>query len=317
MMVTGLAPAPASHRPAANVVAVSVQPELEAECVAALANSDNVERVADLRSAINKWSRRDPAATLDWILASSEGMRGVALSALAGSLATDPAAALAFGQLLFRQQPALADEFGSMLIGELLRAGRFEIALQLAVADPADSRTGWVTRVAVEWAGQDADFARDAATALRTQGITGGIFAGVAQGWAQSAPAQLADYALTLPAGPDREVALRYGIDQLTLRDPASAATRIEQLNDPGDRDPALASYLAHTDPLNRPTSAALAHALNISNPALRADALTRVLREWRATDLVGALTYIETAPALAAGERQQLLSDFTSPQAD
>jgi len=163
----------------------------------------------------------------------------------------------------------------------LLRAGRFDELLRLAVASP------------------DEPAARDALeTCVRL-----------------APPRLLAEHALGLPAGPLREDLLLRSFARWAVDDPAALGEwALGRDTDAAVLDHALARVVEHSDSLHRPVSAAIEIARLIRDPDLRLRALRAALREWAADDAGSALRFAESAPGLTTPERFELLDLLAPP---
>ncbi len=204
-----------------------------------------------------------------------------------------------------------------MRVGELIRAGRFTDALALAETLPTAPdglRRDCFAAVFAAWARTRPAEAPALADFLRRQAVEPAVFEAFARGWAESAPAGLADHALSLPPGPDRNTALTFALDRWILLAPAEVADWIPRLADPAEFDQAAGLLVERTDALHRSTQTALAWAENLSDPALRLRALTRVLREWAGQDPAAALRFAESAPGLAPEHRPLLIAALRVP---
>lgn len=227
------------------------------------------------------------------------------------ALAQDPVRAVATGRRLFATKPDEAETVGTLLIGALIRASAHSAALELAEAGPETLRAEWMKIIFRSWTESDPSQAPEIADLLRQNGVSGQVLASLAAGWAISAPEQAAGYAVGLPPGEHRTVALSAALNQWIQRNPAAVANWLPQLRGTSEYDEALTTFLTHTDTAVRPVAQALALASEIRDPALQRAALTHVLREWYAADPAAAIRYGETHPAFDANQRRVLIDSF------
>lgn len=222
-----------------------------------------------------------------------------------------PADALTAGKQLLSEEPQHAAEFGTVLMGALVRAGEFPAALELAsTAGPAENRSEWMSLVLDSWVRHEPNMGPELAGSLIKQGISGPVFDAFARGWADSAPDKLADFAAQLPPGPSRASAFNAAWERWVERDPMTAAQWMAvRLKDAPEFEPALATLLARTDDLFTSTETAVQWAEAIDDPALRLSATTHVLQRWARRDRAAAVNYVRTAPKLDPSEREKLLA--------
>jgi hypothetical protein len=231
-------------------------------------------------------------------------------------LAQEPSQAAAIASRLMAEYSGHAEEIGTIVIGALVRASAYGPALELAQSGPEAGRTGWITLVLIHWTKNHPEDAEFITSQLREKGVTAEAFSLVTKSWATAAPAQLARYALSLPPGEHRSIALDTVLDPWIQQDPAAVATWMPQLANPFERDQALSHLVARTDNAFRPTSQALAWAESIENPELRRTALASIVREWSGQDSAAATHYIETSSTFNQDQRHQLITSLT-PRVD
>jgi hypothetical protein len=244
--------------------------------------------------------------------ASSSG--DAALMSELETLADSPAKALAIGRRLMSEFPERAAEIGTILIGALVRASAHTAALELAQNGPEAHRVEWITLVLSHWVQSRPDEANLIVDVLREQGIGANIFAQVTQGWAASAPEQLARYATVLSPGEYRSIAFKAALDPWVLQNPAAVARWLSQLAEPSERDQALCCLVTRTDTAFRQTNQAILWAEAINNADLRRTALAQVIREWFGRDPGNAGNYLLTSPAFNPDQCQTLIASFTPP---
>ena len=229
-------------------------------------------------------------------------------------LAQEPSQAAAIASRLMAAYPGQAEEIGTIVIGALLRASAYASALELAQSGPEAGRTGWITLVLIHWTKNHSEDAELITGLLREKGVTAETFTLVTQSWASSAPSQLARYALALPPGEHRSIAIGSVLDPWIQQDPAAVTSWSTQLTDPAERDQALSRLVARSDSAFRSTSQALAWAESIANPELRHAALASVVREWFGQDPAAATRYIDSSPAFDQTQRHQLVASLAPP---
>jgi len=203
------------------------------------------------------------------------------------------------------------------LVAMLARAGDIDAALAFAQHAPEGNRAGILAAVFRILAQQGGAAARDLATLLLPSAQTAPEFAEVVDGWVSSHPAQVADYALALPPGEARTLALAKSFDALVLRDPGAAFAKIARLENPSERDDALYAWLTKTDSVQRSPASALAAAGSLANAGLRLQAREHLLREWSATDPDAARRFLESIRATISPVSHDRLLAALAPRND
>lgn len=280
---------------------------------------------ANIPRATSTPSSRPPASTFSNEIAANNDL-GSQLSAALRTTATgdattmlalemlaeNPAAAVNLGQQLMREFPDRAAEIGTIVIGALVRDSHHAAALELAQNGPQANRVEWLQIVLSDWARTDAGSL--IVDQLREKAVDLDTFALVTKKWAASAPTELARYALALPPGEYRSTALAAALDPWVQQDPSAVANRLPLLTEPIERDLFFAALVLKTDSALRPTGQRLLWAEAITDPALRRNALDRVVREWSANDPSAARRYLAGSADFNSEQRQALLAALNPP---
>lgn len=264
-------------------------------------------------TSTNAFARNSAFASLAKKLRSQPPSDPALMQALE-QLAQDPVQAVSLARRLMAEFTNQSTDIGTIIIGALLRAAAFSPALELAQNGPEASRAGWITLVLINWTQNRPEDAELITEQLRENSVTAETFSLVTKSWATSAPTQLARYALTLPPGEYRSIAIGSVLDPWIQQDPAGASSFLAQTTNPAEHDQVLSRLATHTDNAFRPTGQALAWAEAIGNDALRKEALAHVVREWFGQDPAAATRYIEASPAFSQTQRHQLIASFTPP---
>lgn len=198
--------------------------------------------------------------------------------------------------------------------GELVNRGELDAALAAVASLPADAQARGLRAIALRWLRDRPGDARVLAEHTRAFAVAdeGESFAAVVNDWAVADSGAVAAYARELPPGAPRAAALEAAWRAGTLQNPAAVAAWLPQLRDAAEFDRAAAYLVAHTDPLFRPTAQAREWAELIRDPALRAEALGAVVREWAARDAAGATDYVVRDGPFSPDERRALLATIT-----
>lgn len=230
------------------------------------------------------------------------------------TLAADPAAAVLLGRHLMQSVPARAPETGTILIGALLRNSNHSEAIKLAQAGPDAERAAWIALILSHWAATEPDAGAIIVDQLRLNEVNTATFALVAKNWATAAPGELARYALSLPSGDYRALALDAALVPWLQQDSAAVADTLPHLADPSERNLFLAALAEKSDPALQPAGQGLRWAESITDPALRRETLRHVVREWSASDPAAALAYLTSAPDFTLDQRHTMLAELTPP---
>lgn len=292
--------APATQPPAAVVRGLAI----------ATAEGD----AAELGVAVTTWSLHAPADAVAFARRQPESIRAAVMKAVLENLARRPALGVALGRQLLADEPDRADEYGTTLLAALLRGEAFAEALELAGAGPAEFRAEWMGAVMGAWARREPTAARELGALLAQHGVVGEPWRAVVRGWAESAPAQLAEQAIALPAGDARTVALEAALDRWIQNEPVAAAAWLERRPASPERDRALATLLARTDTAVRSTATALTWANQIVDPQLRVETTIRVVREMAADNEPLAQAYLEHTGDWTTEQRRQLRTALDPP---
>lgn len=262
---------------------------------------------------VQEWAEKDPEAALGWALEQeSPGHRQLMDAALLG-LATQPQLAVELGRDLLARTPEAAAEFGTVLVGALVRNGQFGAAAELAAAGPDELRSEWMTLTYTNWAQKQPAEAAEALNAIEDPELYAALYPAVITAWAQTQPASLADYARTLPPGDSRVYAMDAALDNWSRQDPAGLANWLAAHRASPEFDAGAAIFLARTDRADRTTATALNWAESIDNDSQRFAALARVTWEWAQQDPMAAQRYVANSPWLNDAQRGWLLNTLNA----
>ncbi len=301
----------------ASAAAEHALPPVAVAADAAAHLRERVSSGADWVAELRTWAAADPAAALAWARSISDETRIAALVAVLEGAADNPTEAARLGRELLQAEPALAADCEPALVGALIRANAFGLALEFVQSGPAELRAASLTTLFAAWVRRDPAFAGEVATMFGAQGLRGHAFDAVMRSWASVAPTQAIGYALNLPPGEAREIAYQAALPRWVAQNPAAVANLLDTLTQPAEHDDAAYALICGTDQLNRTTMTALNWAEGIASPALREKALAHVLPEWAAQDPAAAASYVESAPGLSGTERESLRAVLRPPPPD
>jgi hypothetical protein len=159
------------------------------------------------------------------------------------------------------------------------------------------------------WVQREPGFARELVALFGGEGGNSPAYHAVMQSWCAVAPAEAAQYALSLSPGPARQVAIGLALPTWAAEDPAGLAAALPRFRRGEERDRAATCLICRTDAVNRPTATALSWAEAVEDPVLRQKAVLHVLREWAQQDPSAVAEYLDGSDRLQASEREALLA--------
>lgn len=256
-----------------------------------------------------KFSLADPDGAIAWMGSLDGAVRNAAFKSILlaqwnKSGAANPAPALAW--TLSQNLPSLRDQGLRIVASEWVR--RDPAAALLAAQQISDTQS---RKVFLETALQNYAKTNPEAAAAWLAGPQGiqyaPAFSGrIASGWAAYEPAAAGAWASSITDQASRNRAVDAVSRTWSASSPAAASAWISGLPDAGARDTATAAFsstLAKTDP-----PAAAQWAASIANQGMRSRAITEVVKTWKKIDLSAAVAFVQTSPALTAGQRRKLL---------
>jgi hypothetical protein len=263
-----------------------------------------------LRNAVLKgWAESSLADAANWALALPEADRRSALEPVFAGAARDPDAAAELGARLCAQNPAMAGEYGQLLVAALTDAGAYGTAAKFAETDTSDNRATWLNASFYQWAAHQPEEALAAMQDIVDGQERSSAFQGLVSGWAESNPAGLATYAMHLPAGGDRDQALGEALPGWVARDPLAASQwMVSNFVPSADFDRGVASVAALPNLVGQQPEIAVGWAENITDPVLRSSTLRSVAQQWAGRDEGAARIFIASVPGLPAEDRAALL---------
>jgi hypothetical protein len=278
----------------------------------ALAEPNLTTRTVLLRAVLCAWAKVAPDAAMEWFLARNEREREATSEALMAGMLGSGRPASSLVALLCAADPTGVDRYGARALAQLGEAGRFEEALQLALAAPTGHGEGWLRDVFVSWASRQPDAAIGAATALQDETQRNTALQSIAGGWVASAPSAAAARCAELPDGPFRRQLLIELAQQWPQTEPAAAVTWLASLAPPQNFDEG--ARVVATSPLfaSACPSQALRWAESIADADTRENAIAEVLRHWRVTDPVAAQSVARTVAGVSPARRQWLIDSLS-----
>jgi hypothetical protein len=283
------------------------------QCIAwAQSQTNSILRERLLFAVLRAWGETNPRAAVQWAGSQDEDERQLRMEAALTGAVAQPEVALQIGRDLVAADPETGGAYGMTLIASLSRESEFNEALEFLKDAPEESRADWAGAMFQLW-GQSKP--EDAVKALESlaDDVQGKAFDALVSGWAVTSPDTLADYAMKLPSKEERAQALGAAVDSWCLRDPVGMSEWMNDLPQSPALDEATALMVKRTDSLERVPEVAMSWVAGITDAELRRESLQHVVHEWAQTDAAAAKKYIEAAPWIDAGQRQEILQSFST----
>lgn len=210
--------------------------------------------------------------------------------------------------------PALANEQDGDNFDLLCSNEEFATALDLAKNGPEDIRADRLNVVFARWAQSDPEEALSALEELNGNISHTNLFRTIIDVWSAKNPETLANKALAMPEGDERNYAFAKATDNWSLQDPATMGEWLNNLPPSRDFDRAIADLLAKTDSVNRSPEVAMSWMEGINDPELRRGALEVIARQWAESDLPSAEKYVANVSWITPAQRDAILQSLTQP---
>jgi hypothetical protein len=136
---------------------------------------------------------------------------------------------------------------------------------------------------------------------------------GLGESWSTKNPAAAADFALQLPATPERQHILRQSAEEWAIAHPDRATEWLAKYQRHPDYDYVVAAVA--TTPRNTEAnfSRAIGWADTIRNDELRLNSLTRIMEQWATRDPDSARKFLAESATLTPAIRGELLNRLKS----
>ncbi|MBC2606130.1 hypothetical protein [Pelagicoccus albus] len=258
-----------------------------------------------LQSVVESWAESDFQAAFDWALSyGEESLLKVALKNLTGGAEN---ASLVFGQALEVYGAERRSDCAMAVLKGLCYSGDYDSAFEFSDT-LEDNLSRQAEDVALShWARYQPEEA--AAFALSRSGTE--PFSKVVSSWATSDPAALASYASELPESSERSHALSEALRSWVATDEDAAAKWILQQPASKDLDTGLLSLASRSNRAESAPREAVKWAELLYDNGLRNDTLSRVVKQWAATDRRAARAYLEKSDSLSSEMRSELVALF------
>jgi hypothetical protein len=279
----------------------------------ALAEAEgNLKLRADLeQAALRGWGSVSPADAVNWALSQSKARdrnAGVA-TVLASAAAANPEEAVRVANLICKENPGAAVDYGASLIDALCNTGNFAAAMQYAASGTDSERQVWTGKAYMQWAELQPEQAAAAANAIADPDIRNQALHAVVGGWAETDPAALTQFLTQSLPGGDYSSMIGEALHNWVRLDPVGAANWINDNSSLGpDLDEGVAA-VANMDLFmgDIKPEVMVGWAASITDPTLRSETVANVLRSWLLVDPTTAQNYFNTTTDLLPADREQI----------
>ncbi len=308
---------PKLARDMADMLAQLAEHEHEQAMKIALAEP-NLKTRAELRNAVLRgWAKTEPNAAAEWALALGRDDRIDALQEVLSGAVEHPAEAAKVGAVVCERDPDHAFDYSESLVRALAGRGEFEMAAQFVTSRPATPQRVEETEHAfTTWAQSRPSEALAAIDKITDREAHDAAFRGVVIGWSQADPVALTEYAIQLPPGENRGIALANGLPRWVEHDPVAAGTWLSQREPSPDLDMGVVAVATVPGIVMQKPALAVSLAQTISDPTLRANTLYQVALRWSETDLAAATHFVETSSQFGPAQKEALLAQIKAERA-
>ncbi len=247
-------------------------------------------------ASLRGWAATAPDAAGDWALTARIEDRRAVVGAVLQGAAENPAAAVDLALRLCASDPEPAGDYGHAAIAALVDAGAFAEAARFGAEVGTDKFPFLLKSAYFEWARHDPASALAAAEKIEDPVLADQARSQAITGWSWADAAGLAEHALKLPPGAERGQALAEALPLWLERHPEEAAAWIQKNDSGPEFDAGLAALANQQSFLVSRPSAALDLALDITDPAKRAETMRSVFGQWAARDPKSARAYLDKA---------------------
>lgn len=267
-----------------------------------------------MSAAIAIWGKNEPAAAWDWV--SREMPEAThhfdTLLEVFGRQSSETAAHYAKAYSAAHPEAALEVHLAALL-GVTYR-GDFGAARAMVegntALDPA-VRANLGNFIAGQWARFAPTEAAAWAMTLPAGPQRDQALIGLGESWSEVDPAHATEFAARLPAGETRALAMRQAISKWVESDPEAARGWVLKTEHQPDFDQAVESIATQNNFMNREPARAIRWAEAIFDDTIRVKTLNRILFTWFATDAAAATTYLQASPEFTAEQRAKTLEQL------
>ena len=269
---------------------------------------NNVRWRAELRrAALKGWATVSPRDALAFALQLPDMDNRPNIEAVLRGAAVHPDEAVAIGRQLIAGNAELAADYGETLIESLAANAAFDVAVRFAHEDTSVNRAGWINQAYRAWALHEPADALAAAgklpeTDARTEALHGAMV-----GWSDSTPQAMAEYAMQLPAGEERDFALSQALPKWVAQDPGAASHWLERYGNDPSFDSGILAIATLPALVQRRPDVSVEWASSITDPHARDAALQSIAERWARADAAAFARYLDANAGLRGDDRNSL----------
>jgi hypothetical protein len=267
-----------------------------------------------LSSVLAIWGKNEPAAAWSWVdenMPTATHHYDTLLEVFGKS---SPIIAARFASEFALKHPEAALEVNLAALLGITYNGDFSAARAFVDGNltlASDIRANLNNFIAGQWGRYAPEAAAAWAMSLPAGPERDQALIGVGESWAGVDPSGAAKFATTLPAGESRQLALRQAITNWMQTDPDQARQWVLDTNHHEDYDQAVAAIATQNNFMYREPDRALRWAGTIFDDTVRMQSTSAILFSLYARDPAAAVAYIHSASNLSDEQRTQLLTQF------
>jgi hypothetical protein len=267
-----------------------------------------------LTKVLGVWAGNDGVSAWNWAKKNESGnslFTGAVLKEIASA---QPDMAWQFATELAKTTPDRAAGLYVSAMSGMMYMGKYQDAARLldsAILPPeaAQSSFGLTGLLAGQWGSfAPADAAQWVLTLPQGSNARSQALLALGQSWANVDPAQATDFASQLPASAERISMLTAGLNAWAASDPRAASQWVSSISPGADYDQFAAAIAAAPNIINSSPEDSVAWALAISDDNLKMDSLTKVFTQWFQVADVNAMAYLRQMPPAMQNELRSRL---------
>lgn len=273
------------------------------------------DRQAQALSAVLAiWGKNDPAAAWAWVGATMPTATHHFDTLLEAFGKTSAATAAQYVNEFVRQHPAAALEVNLAALLGITYSGDFAAARAFVDANASltpEVRGNLHNFIAGQWARYEPEAAAAWAMSLPAGPQRDQALLGLGESWAGVDPVAAAKFATALPAGEARQLALRQAIVNWLETDAEQARKWVLDTGQHEDYDQAVAAVATQNNFMFREPERALLWAGTIFDDTVRMQSTRAILFGLYERDPASTVAYIRNSPNFTEAQRVQLLAQF------
>jgi hypothetical protein len=178
-----------------------------------------------------------------------------------------------------------------------VQAGAFEAATKFGLEVGVEKYPFLLKSAYYQWAQRQPEAAYASIEAIKDPLARSQAYDQTITGWARADAKAVAEYALKLPPGDQRNRAFAEALPRWVEADPAAATEWINNFDSGADFDDGVSAVANMQTLITRQPSKAMEWAASIHDSKKRSETLRTVFRQWAERDLAAARNFINNTP--------------------